>query len=146
MLKNSKMFNEVAMLEGQSPPTPAAPPPVETMTLEQLLDLRAQVQARLPMKLTDLNLEAELVLQYQQGKVLLNLVTSDKDTPANQRAQVQNSCAATLEALSKLQLKIYTAERLKKIEQILIKVVKAHLPAEAQAAFFDAYERSYEEG
>ena len=95
------------------------------------------------MKLHDLNLESELVLQYMAAQALQTLVATDDDIPANQRAQVQNSCAAALEQLAKLQGKLYTSERLKNIEQALIKAVKAHLPTEGQEAFFDAYEKIY---
>jgi hypothetical protein len=138
------MFNKDAVV---NPPEKVAEPPlsVETMSVGQLLELRARVQARLPMKLSDLDLEAELMLQYTQGKLLLNLVSTDEDTPANQKAQVQNSCAATLEQLVKLQTRLYDAERMKRIEQALIKAVKAHLPLEGQEQFFAAYEKIYNE-
>lgn len=113
---------------------------VATLEQEQLLELRARIQARLPMSLTDLDLESELVLQYQQGKVLLAKVINDHGTPANQKAQVANSCAATLQSLVKMQTTLHDAERMKKLEQILIKVIRT-LPKEQQEAFFQRYEQ-----
>lgn len=105
-----------------------------------LLDLRAQIDANLPVKsLKDIDLERELVLQYQTVKALQNLVLNDDEIPVNQRSQVANSCASTLDALVKMQEKYSTGERLKQIEGHLIEALN-RMPPETTKAFFEWYE------
>jgi hemoglobin-like flavoprotein len=146
MLKNTeKDVDSLFHAEQLSNPPQRAKDPldVEHLTEEELFDVLSRVYQRLPMQLTDLNLEQELMLQYRQTKLLMHSVVNDKATPANQRAQVANSCASVLDQINKMQTRLYTAERLKMIEQALVKAVKQHLPAEAQAQFFEAYEKIY---
>lgn len=113
---------------------------IAKMGLEELLALKEQIEALLPpSQLTDLDLEREIVMQYHRAKTLLTLVAADAATPANQKAQVANSCAAALESLVKMQTKLYSAERQKAIEQILIRTLKT-LPTAAQEQFFADYE------
>ena len=113
------------------------------MSVSDLIELRREVEAFIPAKaLADLNLEKEIVIQYQSAQALLNSVSTDEGVPANQKATVQNSCANTLDQLLKMQVRIHTSERLKRIEQSLIKVVKT-LPKEQQEQFFADYERIY---
>ena len=76
----------------------------------------------------------EIVVQNLQRETL-----RDNSVPANQKAQTSNAVAATLATLSKLQTEMYTSERLKKIEQVLIETLQT-LPQETQAAFLDTYE------
>lgn len=86
-----------------------------------LLDLRAQIDACLPVKsLKDLDLERELVLQYQTVKALQNDVINDDEIDVNKRAQVVNSCAAALDSLVKMQERYVNSQRMMKIESILI--------------------------
>lgn len=114
-----------------------------SMSVSDLIELRREVEAFIPAKaLADLNLEKEIVIQYQSAQALLNSVSTDEGVPANQKATVQNSCANTLDQLLKMQVRIHTSERLKRIEQSLIKVVKT-LPKEQQEQFFADYERIY---
>lgn len=132
------------------PPTSGSAPPSKRPThhlqvdlagldVDELLELRAQIDDRLPVKaLKDLDLERELVLQLLASQRLQRDVLEDDETPANQRAQVSNSVAAILAQLVKLQAGVYTSERLKKIEQILIEVLN-QLPEEQQDAFHQAY-------
>lgn len=111
--------------------------------INALLRARAEIDARLPAsKLADLDLETEVVLQYQQTKQLL-LDVLGGSSPANQKAQVANSCASILDQLIKMQARLYSAERLKAIEAALIKTLKT-LPQDTQEAFFVQYERNYE--
>ena len=112
------------------------------MPVDQLMALRAEIDAYLPVRdLQDINLSRELELQVQALQALQLRVMNDMDTPANQIAQCANSLSAALVNLVKVQLDVFTSERLKKIEAILIECVK-DLPSEAQIAFFDAYERA----
>jgi hypothetical protein len=106
----------------------------------ELLELREAIQSRLPTTLQEINLENELVLQYKSAKTLLNKVLNDDNVQANQKAQVQNSCAASLKELARLQTDLFTAERLKAIEQMLIRAIRT-LPQETQVQFFNEYEK-----
>lgn len=113
---------------------------LEDWPLDRLRALRAEIDKVLPATaLKDINLEDELVRQYQTVKQLQIDVMTDMDTPVNQKAQVANSCAATLGQLTKMQTEFYTAERFKTIESILIRCLKT-LPEDMVKDFFKMYE------
>jgi hypothetical protein len=113
---------------------------LDNLTLPQLLDLRNEIEQRLPAKnLRDLNLERELVLQLLSSQALQSRVLQDTTIAANQQAQVSNSTAAVLSQLIKLQSEVHTSERLKRIENKLIECLNT-LPKETQEAFLGVYE------
>ena len=132
---------------------PSATPPEEqgftdraldAYTLQELLDLRARIERRLPARsLKDLDLEGELTLQFLALQQLQNAVIDDDDTPANQKAQVANSLSAALVNLVKLQGDVHSSERMKRIESILIDTLK-DLPVEVVEAFLANYEQALE--
>jgi len=128
-------------LDDPDAPAPA-PQGLDAMSLDELLDLRAQIDAKLPVKgLKDLDLTRELVLQTQALQALQQRVMNDAgQTPANQIAQCASSLSTSLMNLVKVQNDLFTSERLKKIESILVECVQT-LPARAQEAFFDRYEK-----
>lgn len=139
------------MFDLEKAAAPAIKPPDPTditlMTVSQLLELRARIDARLPTRLSDLNLETELVNQLTRTKALMEAVLSAEkgaDIPANQKAQVVNSCSAQLEQLVKLQVKLYNAERIKGIEQMLIRTLR-NQSREMQEAFFADYDAVYQQ-
>lgn len=135
-------LNVDAILDFTRAPEPEKPKGLDIALWDEvaLLSLRAEIDAMLPpAKLKDLDLEAELVRQYRVVKSLQNDIITDMDTPPNQKAQVANSCAATLVQLTKMQSEFYTSERFKAIEGIMIKCLKT-LPEEAVLAFFADYE------
>lgn len=127
-------------------PAPAQAPAKPKVSLEglephELISLRAEIEARLPVKsLQDTDLVRELVLQVVALQSLQNSVIQDMDTPANQKAQVANSLSSALANLVKVQAEIYTSERFKRIEGLLIETLET-LPTEAQRDFLDAYEK-----
>lgn len=117
---------------------------LKSMSEDQLLSLRADVYKLLPTKLLkDLNLQQELVLQLLAIQSLQNETMMDENVPANQKAQVAGTVANALAVLGKLQIEVYSSERLKKIEAVLIEVLKT-LPTEKQNAFLTAYEAAVE--
>lgn len=130
---------------GDEETQPAGPTVGERLAISELsevdlLELRAEIDQLLPTKaLTDLNMERELVLQLTTVQHLQMAVLRDKSVPANQKAQTVNSVAASLQALAKLQTEVYTSERLKTLEHILIKTLQT-LPTAAQEEFLQAYE------
>lgn len=111
------------------------------MPVAELLELRAQIDEKLPVKdLSDVDLNRELVLQMLQTQRLQSDVLKDDETPANQRAQVANAVAAIIAQLAKLQTEVYTSERLKRIEQVVIEAVRS-MPLEQQANWMAGYRR-----
>lgn len=120
---------------------PAAPAPAQAldeMSPEDLLALREQIDIRLAIDITKLNLADELGLQYQSGMILLASIREDKDVPPNQKAQVMNSVSATLKEIIKQTKVVYSAERLKRYEAAVLKVLK-ELPEENRMKFFNLY-------
>lgn len=111
---------------------------LEKMSQSELLALHSKIEARITGKrLSEVNLEQELLLQYQKAKVLQEDANKpNADVPMNQRAQVQNSLGNLLERLGKMQIELYSSEALKRLKAAVIKVVKAQ-PKEFQAAFFE---------
>ena len=125
------------------PEAPKDALPLDQLDIEGLLKLRDEINTRLPpVALADLNLEGEIVMQYHRAKALMAKVLEQADTPANQKAQVANSCASVLDQLIKMQARLYDAERVKAMEMALIKSLKT-LPTETQVLFFDTYEKAY---
>ena len=115
---------------------------LENMPVDQLLELRRQIESLLPVKdIKDVNLSRELVLQVQALQALQQRVLTDNEAPANQQAQVANSLSSALVNLVKVQTEVYTSERLKVIESILVECLKS-LPIETQREFLDAYEEA----
>ena len=121
-------------------PTHSLQVDLHAMSVDQLIEMRRQIEDLLPVKdLKDLNLARELVLQVQALQALQQRVIEDLDTPVNQVAQVANSLSSALINLVKLQTDVYNSERLKKIEADLVECLQ-NLPMEAQTAFFEKYE------
>ena len=95
----------------------------------------------IPTSLDDVDLMQEVLEQLAHAKRLRDFIATDRETPANQKAQVNNSCAQMILQLAKTQTDLYSAERMKKLEACLLKVLKS-LPDETVAAFLTAYERA----
>ena len=117
---------------------------ISKMSLDQLLDLRHQIDERLPAKqLKDLNMEQELVIQYQVMKALQNKILhgGDDGTPTNQKTALLNACTAALQGLIKLQESVYTSERVKFIEAALDAALKG-LPKPVVEDFMDRYTKA----
>ena len=112
---------------------------VDELNNEDLLALRDKIDEKLGgVDLKDVNIVSEMVLQLKKARILQDEVSEDEDVPANQRAQVQNSLAAIISSLDKLQNATFTSEKLKRMEGTLIRVMKRQ-PKEIQEAFFDEY-------
>ena len=113
---------------------------ISGMPVDQLLKLRSDIDLALPARsLKDLDLANELVIQVLALQQAQHKALQDDDTPTNQIAQAMNALTSAITSLVKLQNETYTAERLKKIELVLIEVLNT-LPVEQQRAFLDAYE------
>lgn len=86
-----------------------------------------------------LDLQAELIKQFQAAKALFERAQTDTETPVNQLTQVINSSAALLKQLAAVQIELHTAERFRCMEQALIELLKQADPEEMEA-FLKNYE------
>lgn len=112
------------------------------LPIETLLKYFDEIRATLPStKLVDMNMEDELLLQYQAVRALQNSIIDDDEVPANQKAQVANAVASVLGSLADLQNKTYSSERFKRIETLLIRHL-SKLPEDTAAAFLEDYEKT----
>lgn len=123
------------------PGTPAfEDDPLLSMSETDLRKLRADIDRLLPGdNLASIDVEAELVGQYLLVKGLQDLVLNDESIPLNQRSQLAGQVASTLQQLVKMQVDFYTPGRFRKIEELLMKFMKA-LPLEQASKFVDEYE------
>ena len=113
---------------------------LDDMTTEDLIRLHASIEAKLPpAELGSMNLERELVMQYRRILALQEDVLTDDDVPANQRAQVSNAVAATLQQLVKMQVDLGREEQMKRMETALLEAVET-LPNAEKDLFFQRYE------
>lgn len=113
---------------------------IERMSQEELLLLHSKIEQRITgVKLSDINLEKETLIQFQKAKLLQEKAGESKDVPVNQLAQVQNSIRTILESLAKMQMEIHNSEAIKRLKAAIVKVMKTQ-SKEAQDAFFDMLE------
>lgn len=89
---------------------------------------------------TNLNIHDELVDNYNAALQLRDSLAFRDDIPPNQVAQVMNSMTAILTQLTKLQTDLYSAQRIKDIELILIDTLKS-MPKPMQDHFFAEYSK-----
>lgn len=137
----SGLFDPGALSPTEAAPAgTAVPDELGKLDLNELLALRERIDEHLPPRaLSEVDLQEELLLQYARTKALYDDVVGTSNVPANQRAQVANSCSSILEQLIKMQGRLYNAERVKAMESVLIKTLK-EFPTELQETFFTRYE------
>lgn len=115
---------------------------LSNMSEAQLIEMRGMIDRLLPTtRLKDLNLEKELVLQLVTIQGVQADALDNDEVPAHQKAQVAGKVADALATLGKLQIEVYSSERLKKVEAVLIGVLK-NLPHAQQDEFLTAYEEA----
>ena len=125
-----------AIRGGESPKDPLA-----EMSQSELRRLRGEIDRLLPeANINGMNLETELVEQYNLVKDLQASSLHDDEIPLNQRSQLAGQVASTLQQLVKMQVDLKRDERLKKIESVFLEAIE-NLPEEAKDMFFDEYER-----
>lgn len=121
------------------PPAPEVKAdPLAGLSDDELLKLRARIDATLKVDLARLNLSEELGLQYKAGYAMLMEVQNDKEVPVNQKAQVFNSVSKMLQDIIKQQKVVFNAERLKRYEAAFLKIL-GKLPPEMAQIYFDLY-------
>ena len=110
---------------------------IDGMSQAELLALHTKIEAKLEgIDFASVNLVRETMIQFQKAKVLQESAADKRSgVPVNQRAQVQNSIAAILTNLTKMQNALYSSESHKRIQAAVIKIVRT-LPKEQQDHFF----------
>lgn len=107
---------------------------------EQLLDLYEEVRRHLPpIQLAKMNVEEELLTQFHKVKKLQTEVINDDGFPPNQKAQVANTVGSCLERITKMQEEIYDSERFKRIESLMVRMLRK-VPKEVAEEFITDYE------
>lgn len=109
-------------------------------TIDELIRFRDEIDQKLPPKeLKDMDLEHEMLLQFHTLRALQAQALSDDEFPLNQRVALANSVSASLAKMTESQNALYSSERFKKIENLLIRHLNK-LPEETAAAFIREYE------
>lgn len=115
---------------------------VESMDITDRLTLYTRIEASLPAtSLKDVSLEKTLVLQLLAAQALQKDVLEDESATPTQKSQVTNTLSGVIETLSKLQIKLFSAERMKDIEGVLIDTVNDHMTPDQQVFFMAEYRR-----
>lgn len=108
-------------------------------TVADLVRIRDEITLALPaLSLEKLNLEEEVLLQFHVMRSMQADVLEADDVPANQRAQVANAVGAILKTLADRQIQLYSSERFKDIENLLIRTLDK-LPENAAVEFMGMY-------
>ena len=117
---------------------------LDGMSSADLIELHAKIEKKLGgTTLEEVNLVRETLLQMHRAKVLQEAASkAGEGIPLNQRAQVQNSLSNMLAQLGRMQIDLFTSERIKRIQGATIKVIKT-LPKEAQNHFFELLEHEF---
>ena len=134
---------EVPLGRSSSPAPDLKPAPFnwKAFGVGQLVAWRDEITRLLPATtLKDLDLEEELLLQYHTIRELQGKVLNDESLPLNQRAQVANTVGNTLIRLEELQRQVYTQERFKAIEGLVIRHMSRQ-SEEVVTAFMEDYEK-----
>lgn len=116
---------------------------VDTLSTDEKLRLWSRLGSVMPpSSLKDINLSEELVRHFMRVSFIFERVTqSDSRTPANQQSQVANSLSAVMDRLKDAQSKVYTSERLKRIESLFLNTIKtSKLPDSVINDFLIEYE------
>lgn len=105
-------------------------------SIGDLLTLRDKIDSALPAtSLAQMNLETEAVFLYLRAKHLQSETEKMKDVAPNQKAQVLNSCTQVLRELTAVQKEVYSSERFKAIEAVLVKTMNKWEKADAEEFF-----------
>lgn len=90
-----------------------------------------------PVELKDIDIGVELEHAFRIAKTLLDACVNDSETPLNQKAQIIGALNTVLTAMVKQRTDIYSAERVRTLESVLLKVLKRH--PELSTAFLEDY-------
>ena len=113
---------------------------LDSMAPEQLIEVYEEVRKRLPpIQIAKMNVEEELLLQFHTVRKLQTEIIGEDGVAPNQKAQVANTVGNCLERIAKMQDEIYDSERFKRIESLLIRMLRK-VPKEVAEEFLKDYE------
>lgn len=135
------MFDESApQLFNRSNNAVAAGFRMDQLEPEQLLEVYEEIRSRLPpLRIAKMNVEEELLLQFHTVRKLQTEVIGMDAVAPNQKAQVANTVGNCLERITKMQEEIYDSERFKRIESLVIRMLRK-VPKEVAEEFLRDYE------
>ena len=139
MLKDHTMATSASVKERTLAEVVASADQTELMRLYKL------IQVELDLDVNNINLTEALALQFKQGQQFADEILHDKNTPANQRAQVYNTVNASVEKIAKMRGMIMNQERLKRYETAVLKAIEVFKTSYPEAAsdmrdvFMDLY-------
>ena len=90
-----------------------------------------------PVELKDIDIGVELEHAFRTAKTLLDACVNDSETPLNQKAQIIGALNTVLTAMVRQRTDIYSAERVRTLESVLLRVLKRH--PELSTAFLEDY-------
>lgn len=115
---------------------------VGALSINERLKLHTAIEASLPAKsLKEVSLEKTLIMQLLAAQELQKNVLEDKEATPTQKSQVTNTLTTVINELSKLQIKLFSSERMKEIEAVLIDTVNDHMTEEQRQFFMREYRR-----
>lgn len=88
-----------------------------------------------PLTAEGLNLEEQLLIQYNEARHMIYVANN---APIRERTQALHAATAILAALTRSQAELYSLERIKKIESVLLEVLKEF--PDLQKPFLERYE------
>ena len=133
------MFDETKT-QSLSPTSQPAAINWASMPVDYILQCYDQIREHLPpLALKDMNLEEEMLLQLHNVRALQTLVLNDEDIALNQRVAAAKIVTDSLNKLAELQDRVYTSERFKAVENILIRHLM-RLPEDTATAFLTDYQ------
>lgn len=113
---------------------------LDEMAPEQLIEVYEEVRKRLPpIQIAKMNVEEELLLQFHTIRKLQSEIIGEDGVAPNQKSQVANTVGNCLERIAKMQDEIYDSERFKRIESLLIRMLRK-VPKEVAEEFLNDYE------
>ena len=113
---------------------------LDSMAPEQLIEVYEEVRKRLPpIQIAKMNVEEELLLQFHTVRKLQTEIIGEDGVAPNQKAQVANTVGNCLERIAKMQDEIYDSERFKRVESLLIRMLRK-VPKEVAEEFLKDYE------
>ena len=110
-------------------PPPVAPPSIyDAYPHLKGQDLSAGIipTSAKAVELKDIDVASELEHAFRIAKTLLDSCVNDFETPLNQKAQIIGALNTVLTAMVKQRTDIYSAERVRTLESVLLKVLKRH--------------------
>lgn len=93
-----------------------------------------------PTSLSKMNMEEELLLQFHTLNMLQTEVINNTASEVREKVQVANAVTTSISKVMALQVELYSSERFKAVELLLIRVLK-DLPEESAAKFIEGYEK-----